>query len=102
MAQRLSIQKTREWCATESGAQDSPEAAAAAPHSPSRRLASRRTAAPRTRSEKLIITRSVCACDSSMRIGSRAPRLHILNPDLCSPTSGAFSFLTCHGDMTHP
>ncbi|KAJ4944349.1 hypothetical protein JOQ06_012893 [Pogonophryne albipinna] len=121
MAQRLSIQNTREWCTTETGAPDPPEAAS---HSPVRRHASStlRSASASVRGEEqgekdgeqwhnlykhsreqaLIITPSVSARDSSVRIGRRVPQLCFLNEDLCSPTSGTTPFSTCHGDMTHP
>ncbi|KAK5866127.1 hypothetical protein PBY51_020341 [Eleginops maclovinus] len=97
MAQRMSIQNTREWCTTETGAPDPPEAAS---HSPlcwhaSSLLGSASASA-------LIITPSVSARDSSVRIGRRVPQLCFLNEDLCSPTSGTAPFSTCHGDMTHP
>ncbi|KAI4833127.1 hypothetical protein KUCAC02_016044 [Chaenocephalus aceratus] len=99
MAQRLSIQNTREWCTTETGAPDPPEAAS---HSPVRRHASSTLPAPQPRLEAFIITPSVSARDSSVRIGRRVPQLCFLNEDLCSPTSGTTPFSTCHGDMTHP
>ncbi|KAK5610311.1 hypothetical protein CRENBAI_007160 [Crenichthys baileyi] len=69
MAQRLSIQNTREWCTTETGAPDPlpTPAAVAASQSPLHRLASSATAASQPGLEILITHRIVSACESFVR-----------------------------------
>ncbi|CAB1426883.1 unnamed protein product [Pleuronectes platessa] len=61
-----------------------------------------RTAPPQPRLKTVIITHSISARDSSVRIEDEFVVDRVsLDDDLCSPTSGAAPFSICHGDMTH-